>query len=89
MSITTFKEWCKERKPEKITRIWFGENFSGFMTNVQIYSRLLSNKEMKDITTCQVFIPGDYISWQKIKWKTNNLGTNAPTDIRKITRRDQ
>ena len=86
MFITTFEEWCKERKPEKITRIWFGENFSGYLTNVQIYSRLLSNQEMKDITTCRMFLPGDYISWQNMSWKTNHLGVNAPTEIRKTTR---
>ena len=86
MFFKIYEEWCNEKNPEKITRIWFGENIVGFMTNIQMYSRLLSNQEMQDITTCKLFIPGDYISWQSTKWKTNNLGINAPTKIKKIAR---
>ena len=86
MFFKIYEEWCNEKNPEKITRIWFGENLNGFMTNIQMYSRLLSNQEMQDITSCKLFIPGDYISWQTTKWKTNHLGINAPTKIKKITR---
>ena len=88
MFVQRFAEWCKDRKPEKITRIWFGENLSGYMTNIQIYRRLLTNKEMKDITTCNQFIPGDYISWQTTKWTTNRLGKNQTTKISKIVHKN-
>ena len=65
MFITTFEQWCNDRKPEKITRIWFGENFSGYLTNIQMYSRLLTNEEMKDITTCKLFFYLETISTGK------------------------
>lgn len=84
MFIGRFERWCKDRKPDNITRIWFGENLSGSMTNIQIYSRLLSNKEMEEITTCKLFIPGDYLSWQTTQWRTNPLGVNATTTITRI-----
>ena len=51
MYISAFEQWCNDRKPEKITRIWFAENLTGYLTNVQLYSRLLTNDEMRDITT--------------------------------------
>ena len=71
--ITAFEKWCNEKKPEKITKIWFAENLSGYLTNVQIYSRLLTNEEMRDITTCKRFMPGDYLSWQTTEFTTNHL----------------
>ena len=88
MFVQKFAEWCNDRKPEKISRIWFGENLSGYMTNIQIYKRLLSNQEMRDITTCKLFIPGDYISWQTTGWTTNMLGRNKTTQISKIVKRN-
>ena len=33
--------------------------------------RLLTDQEMKDITTCKMYIPGDYINWHTQKWTTN------------------
>ena len=71
LHVVSLDGWCKEKKPRKITRIWIGENLSGYLTNIQIYSRLLSNEEMRDITTCKLFLPGDYLSWQTTKWMSN------------------
>ena len=85
MYIVRFEEWCKDRKPNQITRIWFAENLSGYLTNIQMYSRLLSNNEMQGITTCKLFLPGDYISWQTTKWMTNKMAKNQTTQIREIT----
>ena len=84
LQVISFDGWCKDRKPKTITRIWFGENLSGYLTNIQVFSRLLSNEEMHDITTCKLFLPGDYISWQTQRWITNPFAKNKTTQIREI-----
>ena len=55
-----------------------------------MYSRLLTNDEMRAITTCELYMPGDYISWQTTKFKTNPHGKDKTTSItRKIMQTHQ
>ena len=42
--------------------IWFGENLSGGLTNVQLYRGYCQIKRCG--TTCRLFLPGDYITYK-------------------------
>ena len=40
----------------------------GSVTDAQIFSRELSDQEMKDVTTCSAFPNGDVLSWESEPW---------------------
>ena len=55
------KQW-----PKQVQMFRMGENIVGDLTNVNAYAKLLTPEEMHLITTCNLYIPGDYINWANV-----------------------
>ena len=43
-------------------------SMAGRITDLQIFGRILTLKEMEDITNCKSFKEGDILSWKKTEW---------------------
>ena len=64
-----------EKKPENLNGMLLGTHqtnmkfqmFNAY-TSINIFSRFLSDNELKDITSCQTDPTGDYLAWNETKW---------------------
>ena len=66
----------KEKKPVNLNGMLLGSQVQfrerqmhASYTSVKNFSRFLSDKEMSDITGCRDDPHGDYLAWNKTKWK--------------------
>lgn len=46
-----------------------GQNMVGYLTNINMYASMLNDTEMKEITLCSLYKPGDMINWEEGKYK--------------------
>ena len=64
--------WHKDLNAAQWSGIMLGRNiapFSGYITDLQIYSQSLTAEEVHDITTCKAFPKGDIYSWDPDHWE--------------------
>ena len=54
------------------------------VTDFQLYSRVLSSKEMKDWTSCKKRYPGDIINWEVEDWYFNKTETPDVSEIEEL-----
>ena len=81
----TWTDFCKGTDPpfpERIDSIKSGQNMVGFLTNINMFSRMLADDEMREvryskglhdvnllqITLCKKYMEGDLISWEQSKY---------------------
>ena len=53
----------------------------GLVTDVQIFGRLLSEKEMEKNTGCEIFLVGDILDMSKTEWVYKNVDNTSKKEI--------
>ena len=65
---------------ENLEEDWtYSMSMLGRFTDFQMFSRILSNEEMEDITGCKRVVQGDLLSWERDEWYLN--GTEKTSEV--------
>ena len=66
---------------ENLEEDWtYSMSMLGRFTDFQMFSRVLSNEEMEDITGCKRIVQGDLLSWEQDEWYLNGTDKNSEVE---------
>ena len=60
----------------------YAASMLGRYTDLQVFGRILSKKDMEDITGCRKVIQGDLVSWEQDEWFLN--GTKKTSEVERL-----